>query len=524
MPILPARLPNPQLLWLLLPLAVAGLLCAPHVVFSGNPSEIRSSVDPWLLPADIRSGPGTSHKVERLPSPDVEPTPSSRRQPPAAMRLPPPEPEPISYGAVQRLPPATDPLLNPPAAGLAGPPEIIAPAAATTLAAWWQAPVSQPLRPAAAPWRVDLDTLLMIALQRSEHIRAISLEPLILETEIARQAAQFDPTAFLNSKWNDLNDPVGNTLTTGGPNRYLDNNWENTGGVRQKNLAGGQWQLAQDMGLRDTNSIFFVPANQANMRMMLTYSQPLMRGRGKFYNESVIVLAQTDTELARQELGRQLQDRLFLVAEVYWKLCLERSRLVQQRAAAATTEKLMQEMENRRDIDLLQNNILRARGAVAQRRAAVQRAELSVRNQESRLWALTSAVELGGQQPAELIPAAFPVSEALPLDPIGSVQEAIQFRPEVGASLQRIQAAQTRLSVSQHELMPMLNMVLEGYSRGLNGNFDVGQAFVNQFSQGRRATRPASSWKYHAATRRPKPASGGGSWSCGSLRWSSMRR
>lgn len=350
--------------------------------------------------------------------------------------------------------------------------------------AWWDDGVSRPLRAESKPWQVDLDSLLLLALTQSEHVLAISLEPQIRETEINRQLAQFDSTAFLESKWNDLNDPVGNALTTGGPSRYLDNDWQNRAGVRRKNWLGGQAELAQEMGLRDTNSIYFLPANQANTRVVLSYTQPLMRGRGECYNESVIVLARTDVQLAQHELEAQLQDHFFAIAEGYWKLWLERARWMQRRDAAAKTAELLRELERRRDIDVLQSHILRARGALAVHEAAAQRAALAVRNQETRLWALTGAAELHTKSSAELIPQVLPAMDLPTPDRDASVQQAVAQRPEITATLQRIQAAQTRTDVAVHELKPILNLALEAYSHGLDGNFNAGQAFANQFGRG----------------------------------------
>lgn len=350
--------------------------------------------------------------------------------------------------------------------------------------AWWDATVGRPIRADARPWEMDLDGLLMIALEHSDHVLAVSLEPEIRETEISRQMAQFDTLSFLDSKWNDLNDPVGNTLTTGGPSRYLDDHWFNKGGFKRLNWYGGQAELAQEMGLRNTNSVFFLPESQANMRLVMSYTQPLMRGRGRCYNESIVVLAQADTELARRDLERQLQEHFYQVAEAYWRLWLERARYLQQKDAAASTAKLLAELEGRREIDVLQSHILRARGAMAVRQAAVQRADLAVRNQETRLWAITGAPELHLSRATELVPQSLPSFELPPLDRDASVQEALQQRPEVTATLEKIRAAQTKLDVATHELMPALNLALQGYAHGLNGQFDVGRAFVNQFALG----------------------------------------
>lgn len=389
---------------------------------------------------------------------------------------------------IQRLPPPDDQRLSPQAVSAArarrtlfGMPPL---PAGDEPRGWWDERVVQPMREQAKPWNVDLDTLLLIALRHSEHVQALSLEPQIRETEVARQAAQFDTSAFLESKWNDLNDPVGNTLTTGGPNRYLDENWENRGGLRRKNWLGGEAEIAQEFGLRETNSLFFIPAQQANTRLVLSYTQPLMKGRGRCYNESLVVLAHIDSEVARRELERQLQEHFFQVAEAYWRVWLERARFVQQREASGMTQALLEELEGRRDMDVLESHILRARGALAVRQAALQRAGFSVRNQETRLWALTGAPELRHKHEAELVPQAIPAFDLPPIDRAASVQEAIQRRPEVTATLEKIQASQTRLQVATHELMPALNLALQAYAHGLNGNFDAGQAFGNQFTQG----------------------------------------
>jgi outer membrane protein TolC len=390
--------------------------------------------------------------------------------------------------SLSRLPPVEEEIpLKAPVAGQGElpPPEESPSAPRAGGSTWWRGESIRPLRAQDQPWSADLDTLLMVALSNSEHIRALSLEPLIQETEIGRQAARFDAAAFLESKFRDINEPVGNTLITGGPSRFLDQNWENRGGLRQKNWHGGEMEVVQEAGLQDTNSVFFVPANQANTRLVLSYTQPLMRGRGRCYNESLVVLAVAETAAARAELQSQLQDHLSLVAEGYWRLCLERARLVQQRSAATSTEKLLRELEKRRDIDLLHSHVLRAKGAVAKRRAAVLRAEADVRNQETRLWALTSAPELDAGRKVELVPVAFPSCESPPLDREASVLEAMQWRPEVTAALQRIQAAHVQLGSAQHELMPALNLVLETYARGLKGDFNVGESWASQFTEGR---------------------------------------
>lgn len=349
---------------------------------------------------------------------------------------------------------------------------------------WWQTEVPVALRPSDKKWEVQLDDLLLLALEHSDLVQSLRVEPLIRQTDIALEAAAFDPAAFVDSKWNDTSDPVGNVLATGGPNRLNEDLLENKAGLRQKNRLGGRLEAAQEVNLRDSNSIYFRPANQANTRLVLSYTQPLLRGRGRCYNEAFVVLAQINTDIARRQLQQQLQDHLLDVSDAYWTLYLERARFVQQQRALERTVDIQEELEARAEMDVVRSQILRARGAVAQRRAAVKRAEVGVRNQEAVVWSLTNAPELAQRKHTEILPQSGPDCRPLPLTSTGSVTEAINQRPEIAVVFEKIHAAQTRLGIAENELLPTLNLFMETYVRGLDGDYDVGRSLSKQFDTG----------------------------------------
>lgn len=363
--------------------------------------------------------------------------------------------------------------------------EDAAAASRSELDCWWQPEVPKPLRSSDKKWSVQLDDLLVLSLEHSDFVQSMRIEPLIQQTEIVVETAAFDPVAFVESKWNDLSDPVGNTLLTGNASRRLnDHDLENKGGIRQKNRVGGRFEAAQEVGLRDTNSSFFLPKDQANTRLVLSYTQPLLRGRGRCYNEAFVVLAQIDTDIARRQLQQGLQDHLLDVAEAYWTLYLERARLVQQQHALERTTAIQNELEARAEIDVVRSQILRARGSVAQRRAGVKRAEIGVRNQEAIVWSLTNAPNLADRKHIEILPSNGPDCRPIPVTTLGSVTEAIDRRPEVAVVFEKIRAAQTRLGIAENELLPTLNLFMETYVRGLDGDYDVSTSFARQFDTG----------------------------------------
>jgi hypothetical protein len=154
-------------------------------------------------------------------------------------------------------------------------------------APWWQAQVQEKLSEQEQPLGITQDALLLGALRHSHQIRVFTDLPLIRETAIQEAYGEFDWRKFLETRWRDTSDPVGNTLVTGGPDRFRDNIWTGDAGFRRRNQHGGRLELRQQIGHQDNNSVFFVPQNQGTSRLVMSYTQPLLNGRGEVYNTSL---------------------------------------------------------------------------------------------------------------------------------------------------------------------------------------------------------------------------------------------
>ncbi len=197
--------------------------------------------------------------------------------------------------------------------------------------AWWDAAIRQPLRPPATVTTIDLQNVLLRALRHSAQIRVLQETPQIRRTAIDEAAAEFDWTSFLESQWTDTSEPVGNRLTTGGPTRFRDEYLSASAGVRRRIRTGGRFEIAQEFGHQQNNSLFFDPPNQGSSRLTLNYTQPLLRGAGSEYNTSLTLLAEIDTAASCDEVASQLQVLLLNVTRAYWGLYLERGILLQRR-------------------------------------------------------------------------------------------------------------------------------------------------------------------------------------------------
>ena len=349
---------------------------------------------------------------------------------------------------------------------------------------WWRQPALQSLRGTQAVHPVDLDALIISALAYSPRVRAVSEDVLIQETAVVEAQADFDVHAFSESKFFRKSEPIGNVLETGGLPRLREEDFAFSAGLRKRTPLGGSWEVAQEIGMLNSNSRFFTPEQQGNSRLSLSFDQPLLNGFGRTYNTSLIILAELDTTVAIDQTTAALEQQMTQIAEAYWELYLQRSVLVQKRQHLERRRMVLVELEQRRDIDALESQIVRAQAAVAARQAELVRSAANIRNIEARMRALTNAPDLQANAQAELIPLDPPQTVRVDVSLQDALVTALQHRPEIDAASHEIRAASIRLNMSKNELLPALDLVLETYVMGLDTDYDISQAWTDQFSVG----------------------------------------
>ena len=357
--------------------------------------------------------------------------------------------------------------------------------AAPIPAAWWDQHVSGSLRDQ-QPLPADIHTLLYLALQHSNQIKIAKRDPLIRQTAILESDSRFDWVQYLNASWEDSTEPIGNSLTAGGiATQFEDNVFQATGGVRRLTRYGGILDISQRFGWQDNNSTFLVPDEQATGQFTVSYTHPLLRGRGEVYNNSLVFLAQLDAEVAEQEFLATLQDELLDITRSYWALYLERATLAHQMRLYLKTQGIYQSLVARQSVDTQRTQLVTAASALENQRADLIRARTAVTNAETRLRGLINAPELGNSDEAELIPVEAPSLDFFDVGLQSEIQKAIQNRPEVKAAIQQVKAGSQQVGIAEHEMLPALNLVTQGYLNGLQGDSDFARAFGDQFSTGR---------------------------------------
>lgn len=355
----------------------------------------------------------------------------------------------------------------------------------TTYQPWWHPLVIKPFSTKSKPTYTTTQDLFSRTIAHSNQIKVFSELPLIRYTAIDEAEGKFDTHAFVEAMYHDLDEPIGSTLKTGqSQGRFLEQEWYLKGGVRQPLKTGGEVQLYQKIGVLDNNSLYLNPTDQANARLYLSFRQPLLNGAGYEYNQSTVEVAKVDHSVSNDEFVRQVEAHLLEVHRAYWGVYLERAVLLQKKKLLSDTEKVLAELQSRRGIDTLESDVTVARAAVEARRADSVRYEQAVRNAEGKLLALINDPELKLTQQLEIVPVEAPTFGQQSVDMAKSVQVALKERPEIKQAFKQLKASVIRLQMADKEILPLLDLTVEAYLAGLEGNRDYSQAMDNQFTDG----------------------------------------
>lgn len=345
---------------------------------------------------------------------------------------------------------------------------------------WWDERLKKQLNPGSVPLMENLEGLVLRTIANSSQVRVFSDLPVIRQTAELEAQGEFDPHVYLDYKWTDLDEPVGSTLKTGGPDRFLEDEWLFRAGIKKRFVTGTEIDLSQRWGVLDNNTEFLVPKDQANTRLSVTFTQPLLNGFGIEYNRSTMEVARIDGSVSMDEFRRQVESHLLEVIRSYWGIYLERASLLQKRHLVQQTAQLSQRIASRVGFDASEGQLRRVRSELLSRYSDSIRAATAIRNAESRLYSLVNDRALMPTSSFELIPMMSPTLRAPHMSTEMALTLAIENRPEIDQAFKQVRAASIREQMSRNELRPVLNLLVQYYEDGIAADADTGEAFDSQ--------------------------------------------
>jgi hypothetical protein len=255
---------------------------------------------------------------------------------------------------------------------------------------------------------ISSNTLAIETLQHSPQVTVLAARPQAARTAILEETARFDWSAFVESRWRDISEPTGSTLTTGAANVFRDHQFTNEAGLRKTNRLGGELSVGQLFGLQRTNSQFFFPTDQGSSTFTIDYSQPLLRGAGRFVNESTIVLARLASDSEDLNFVAQIQDFLTDVNTNYWELYFNRAALLIERRLYNRALSTIDLLKKRENVDASKEMINRARSSLALRKTRLIEARRRLLDQQTLLRNIVNSPALDQPSTREFLPMDSP--------------------------------------------------------------------------------------------------------------------
>ncbi|MCG8650343.1 MAG: TolC family protein [Pirellulales bacterium] len=350
---------------------------------------------------------------------------------------------------------------------------------------WWNDRVTGQVLNQPQHVALNLESLLLGTLRQSPRIQSVSRRTSVALERIVQQDAAFDPELLFESRTGRTNDPVGNSLVTGGPPRLIEESYTSRAGVQRTGRRGTQFNLSQELGLLDSNSNFFVPADQGNARLSLSLTQPLFARGGKVYNERLLTQARIDGQISWQEMRSDVEQRIADVIRAYWRLYELRCHLMQQNELLKRGQHIKDILQARAELDAARIERAKVQQRIARRRDRQLELVGEIRTQQARLAALAGVDQWrAADGRLELIPIQTPIFPDININLRDAVVRGIERRPEVRAATSELEAAALSMRVTRAELRPQLTAVVDAYLAGLNGNRQAFNSFTDQFTQG----------------------------------------
>ena len=128
---------------------------------------------------------------------------------------------------------------------------------------WWHGEVTQTVLDTPRWVTFDLETVLLDTLGNSPRISSVSRRTSVVMEKIIQQDAAFDSAVLFESNLGRTNDPVGNSLITGGPPRLIEESLTTRAGIQKTGRRGTTIDLSQELGLLNSNSNSLFRASRA---------------------------------------------------------------------------------------------------------------------------------------------------------------------------------------------------------------------------------------------------------------------
>ncbi|MEO1584743.1 MAG: TolC family protein [Planctomycetota bacterium] len=310
--------------------------------------------------------------------------------------------------------------------------------------------------------RVSLERAIRSAAERNLALQFQRLAPAISEAQLVQALANFDWTFFVNGQYQYRDQPRTSTTFFGASFNSFQQSDISTG-LRKNTTTGGTLQLdtTWSWSQNENPGIVVVPDPANTVTVGATFTQPLLRGAGSDVARATIRVAANAERASVQQLKTSLIGTVLQTEEAYWNLQLALESLRVQQRLLNRGERVRDIIVNREQLDATQAEIADARAEVESRRAAVIRAERTLRQASDQLKVLINDPDLTIGSELLVLPADGAVDEPIRYSLADALTTAFAERPEVAQAIISLENTGIRRQVARNGILPRLDLNFE---------------------------------------------------------------
>ncbi|HQY88566.1 MAG TPA: TolC family protein, partial [Tepidisphaeraceae bacterium] len=321
--------------------------------------------------------------------------------------------------------------------------------------------------------QVDLRSMLQRTVVNNSDVKVAGFTPAIDETRVTEADARFDPTMFSQLSY-DLQRPTISSNSFAGT--YTETVTGNVG-IRQLLESGGeiriqaqsQWYNALSAGSLGTINGGDDPFYNNELSVQLT--QPLLRDFGNEINRARIVINRNNQQISLLDFRNTLEETLFNAEQSYWQLVQAQREVEIRQLLLERTLQMIQILAIRQDQDVTREQLSRTNQSLELRRSELVAARSRLADVSDDLKRFMNDAQLPIAGPELLVPAT-PASEVqIIFDPHEQIESGLLNRPELGQQLKRVDNAAVAMGVAKNNLLPRLDLSLQGALQGLDSDF-----------------------------------------------------
>jgi len=220
------------------------------------------------------------------------------------------------------------------------------------------------------------------------------------------------------------------------------------------------------------DSFYFFNPNFSS-QLSFTFTQPLLRGAGRFANTALVRIARKSLEQSRSTFEAEVNDEILLAIEQYWTVVQAQGALDVQQKSMKLAEASYNRDKRSLELGALPPlDIYRSQSEVAARKVEVIQAGYALTQAEEALRQTIGADRDAQMNAMELDLTEMPqtAGELESIDAEAALAQALNQRPEMDAAKDSLAIDETSIRLAKNQLEP--NLQLQGFyqSNGLGGN------------------------------------------------------